>query len=66
MQKIGFLGILKVTEDFCTDPHLHPDPRPDQLIIGTDPWIRNRIRIQIRTCIRTQMLRIQNTPQNNG
>jgi hypothetical protein len=43
--------ILKVTEDFGTDP----DPHQDPLARGTDPWIRIRIRI----C--TKMSRIRNT-----
>jgi hypothetical protein len=43
--------IPKVTEDFNTDPHPHPDP----FVRSTDP----RIRIDIR--IRTKMSRIRNT-----
>ncbi len=44
-----FFFILKVTEDFGTDPH------PDPLDRGMDPKIR------IRNRIRTKMSRIQNT-----
>ncbi len=40
-EKLIFLSILKVNEDFGTDPHPHPDP----LVRGTDP--RNQILIQI-------------------
>jgi hypothetical protein len=43
--------IPKVTEDFGTDPHPHPDP----FVRSTDP----RIRIDI--WIRTKMSRIRNT-----
>ncbi len=41
--------ILNVTEDFCTDP--------DPLVRGTDP----RIKICMRSQIRTKMSRIRNT-----
>jgi hypothetical protein len=60
MKKIDFFYILKVTEDFGTDPHPHPNPDPhvDPFFRGTDPWIRIRIRI------RTKMSRIQNTGSN--
>jgi hypothetical protein len=44
MKKNFFFCILKVTEDFCTDPH----PHPDTLVRGTDPRIR--IRILINMC----------------
>ncbi len=54
MKKKRLFCILKVTEDFGTDP----DPHPDPLIRGTDP----RIRIQIRT----KMSRIRNTEKNIG
>jgi hypothetical protein len=47
MNKI-FFCILKVTEDFDTDPHPYP------LVIGTDPRIR----------ISTKMLRFHNTGWN--
>ncbi len=56
MWKNIFFGILKVTEDFGTDPHLHPDPDP--LVRDTDPRIRIRIRI------RTKMSQIRNTATN--
>jgi hypothetical protein len=36
-----FFCILKVTEDFGTDPHQHPDP----LVRDTDPRIRIRIKM---------------------
>ncbi len=49
MEKIDVICILKVTEDFGTDPY------PDPLVRGTDPRIR--IRIQIHT----KMSRIGNT-----
>ncbi len=42
-------GILKVTEEFSTDPHSDP------LVRSTDPRIRIRIRI------RTKMSQIRNT-----
>jgi hypothetical protein len=45
MNKINLFYILKVTEDFGTDPH------PDPSVRGTDPRIR----------IRTKMSRIRNT-----
>jgi hypothetical protein len=48
--KIDFLCILKVTEDFDTDP----DPHPDPLVRGTDPRIR----------IRTKKSRIRNTSED--
>jgi hypothetical protein len=42
MKKEDIFFILKVIEDFGTDPHLEPDPHlhPDQLVRGTDPRIR--------------------------
>ncbi len=39
MKKKRLFCILKVTEDFGTDP----DPHPDPLVRGTDPRIRIRI-----------------------
>jgi hypothetical protein len=44
-----FFCVLKVTEDFDTDSHPHPDP----LVRGTDPRIR----------IHTKMSRIRNTDE---
>jgi hypothetical protein len=49
--KKRLLCILKVIEDFGTDP----DPLPDLLVRGTD------LRIRIRIRIRTKMSRIWNT-----
>jgi hypothetical protein len=44
MKKLIF-GILKVF--FFMDPHPHLDQRPDPLVRGTDPKIRNWIRTKI-------------------
>jgi hypothetical protein len=43
MEKRRYFCILKVIEDFGTDPHPEPDPHlhPDQLVRGTDPRIRD-------------------------
>jgi hypothetical protein len=54
MKKKKIFFILKVTEDFGTDP----DPHPDPLVRGTDPRIRIRIR--------AKMSRIRITEKNIG
>jgi hypothetical protein len=52
MRKKNIFCILKITEDFRTDPHANPDP----LVSGTVPRIR----------IRTKMSWIRNTDLSEG
>jgi hypothetical protein len=49
VERTDIFGILKVTENFSTDPDPHPDPDPftDPLVRDSD--LRTRICIQIRT-----------------